>query len=107
MAVETLGADSAHRNPVRDARVPDILNLTINGTTPFLSHRDAADDRLSDAHAILQVMSCAYMDAQSALSQGGKRETIETVSPGLISEALDAVANLIAYAQYHLDAKEG
>lgn len=106
MAVHPVGAETARRNPVRVASAPDILNFKLNGTTPFLSHRDAANDRLSDAHAILVIMSRAYLDAQDALSDSSRRETIETIPPGIISEALDAVSNLIAYAQYHIDAVE-
>lgn len=101
MAKLNLPADDAGRNPVS---APNILNFKLNGVTPFLSHRDAANDRLSDAHALLIVLARAYDCAQEAMEKDPKLDTIESVPPGLISEALDAVSNLVAYAQYHIDA---
>lgn len=85
---------------------PDILKFKLNGTSPFLSHRDAANDRLSDAHAILLFMSRAYQCAQDALGKNPDLDTIESIPPGVISEALDAVCNLVSYAQYHIDAAD-
>lgn len=101
MALSSVRADPADHNP---ASAPNILNLKLNSVTPFLSHRDAVNDRLADAHAILLVMSAAYQDAQEGIGDECPRESIATVSPGLIAKALDAVSNTIAYAQYHLDA---
>lgn len=103
MAVNPVGADSAHRNPMR---TPNILDLKINGCTPFLSHGDAASERLADAYAILAVMSQAFEGAHEAACLGDKRETIDNMSYNLVARALDGVASLVAYAQHHIDASE-
>lgn len=100
MAKPQVQADSAGRNPVS---APNILELKINGSTPFLSHADAANDRLADAHAILLVMSQAFEGAHEAGFLSETRETIDHLSQRIVARALDAVSNLVAYAQYHID----
>lgn len=100
MANPQVQADSARRNPVRK---PDILELHMSGMTPFLSHGDAANERLGDAHAILQILSQAFEGAYEASQQEGSRETIALMNQRIVARALDGVASLIAYAQHHLD----
>lgn len=104
MAELLLGAKSAHRNAARDC---DILKLKINGVTPFLSHPDCVNDRLSEAHAFLMVLSAGFLDADDALSDPKQRETITGLRPRIIAQALEGVAALVAYAQHHTDRQSG
>lgn len=103
MACQTVGADAALSNAARLDAAPDIRNFKINGVSLVLSHADAQNARLADAHAILTALSYAFVDAESDPLRAERGDTILDLRPRIIAQALEGVANIVAYAQYHAD----
>lgn len=73
----------------------DITRFEINGMRPFTTHAGAARERLDEAHALAKLI------ADINLVDG---EVFTSLNEDLRRSALDGIANLIAYAVFHLDA---
>ena len=80
----------------------DILKLHMNGTTPFLSHPDGINDRLREARAMVIVLEQAFRTAGEAAGHEGI-DTIATLNPTIVADALEGVASLLALGQFHHD----
>lgn len=80
----------------------DILNLRMNGTTPVLRHPDGINDRLREARAMLVVLEQAFRTAAEVDGRDGIG-TITDLNPTIIADAIEGVASMLAYAQFHHD----
>ena len=79
----------------------DITTFKINGTTPFWSHGDSADERLSEAHAMLSLLAGAHNVCEGI--DPDEREPFENTRHCITARALDGIATLVALAQHHTD----
>lgn len=84
--------------PVDTSRAPTLTDFKLNGTAPFWSHANSADQRIEEAHAILLTLSGAFASADDA-----KEGTPGEVRPAIVAQALQGIATLIALAQHHAD----
>ncbi|WP_298196577.1 hypothetical protein [Novosphingobium sp.] len=82
-----------------------LLELSINGTAPFLSHRDALGDHIRQAHALALVFESAFRTASELQEKhpGHTVDTIEGLNPTIIGDALQGLQTLLAMAQFHAD----
>ena len=80
----------------------NILDLRMNGTLPFLAHGDGIDDRLREARGMLLVLESAYRTAHDA-RHDGQIDTITSLNPTIIADAIEGIATLLALGQYHHD----
>ena len=93
MADFSLGADSARDN---------LLALRINGTTPFLSHGDGLADRIREASGLVRVLESAFRTARDARNHP-EVDTINSLNPEIVADALEGISTLLALAQHHND----
>ena len=84
------------------ATLKDILNLRVNGTTPFLSHGDGVNDRLREARALLLLLESAFRTAHDARNIV-EVDTINNLNPVIVADAIEGIATLLALGQFHED----
>ena len=75
-----------------------LANTNVNGTTPFWSPEDGANDRLNEAHALLTVMARGYRAAQDA--GGAVADEFGLQRHQVTAAALEGIATLIALAMH-------
>ncbi|BEU99979.1 hypothetical protein [Novosphingobium olei] len=83
------------------------MDFRINGCSIAVSHRDAADERLNEAHALLQALSLAFEDAENPTYPPNDRCPITDLPPRLVAKAIDGVTSLVAYARFHIEQDAG
>lgn len=88
-----------------DRNRADVLDLRINGTTPFLTHRDSLNDRLGEASALLTVVETALHAADEAVSKGHESivDGIVSLRSGIYARAFEGIKTLVNLAQFHAD----
>lgn len=86
---------------------PRLADFRINGVAPFWSAPDNAEQCMSEAHALLTVMSAAMEDSEYIVGQqidAGQRDSnFGSLRASIQARAVDGVARLIALAQYSAD----
>lgn len=85
---------------------PNLLAVRMNGTAPFLSYPDVAEDCMKQAHAMLLALSNAYEGAADAMHTG-VGDSILLLNPQIIANTLEGIASLIALAQFGAEADRG
>jgi hypothetical protein len=99
MAVTELRDRTDRENPKPE--IPSLSALTINGATPFWSHGDGAQQRLSEAYAILTLLRGAHNVCEEAGDSAA--DAFANIRHEIKGCALEGIGTLIALAQYHLD----
>lgn len=76
----------------------NLSQFKLNGTTPFWSAADSADQCLNEAHALLTLLAGAHDVCEEITTEQG--DAFDNLRHGIKSQALDGIAKLIAIAQY-------
>ena len=79
----------------------DLCQFKINGVSLFNSHVDSADQRLTEAFALLNVITAAFDHAED--DNNSETCKVTRLRAGIIARALDGVSTLIALSQFHTE----
>lgn len=81
--------------------IPALKDVMINGMSPFWSDRDAADERIEEAHALLVTLAGAFLSADRS---GADTSDIIEQRGEITGRALEGIASLIARSAHHRSA---
>jgi hypothetical protein len=103
MAADFPTASTGRDNPFAASTAAaerSILDLRMNDTTPFITHRDGINDRLREARGLLLVLEAAFRTARD-VPQHCAAETIQSLNPEIVADAIEGVSTLLALGQHH------
>lgn len=80
----------------------NLSQFTINGTTPFWSPADSADQCLAQAKALLTLLAGAHNVCEEITTE--QTDAFDNLRHEISANALDGIGSLIALAMYQLDA---
>lgn len=84
-------------NTISDA----MTSFRINGTTPFHSPGDNADEALAQAHALLTLLAGAHNVCDAVTD--AEADAYDNIRNEITARALDGIGTLIAFAMHNHD----